>query len=562
MSKRNFYKQVAIPAMVCLLATGATGLAAPGPNVDAGSVLRDVQQTERALPERQKPDVHVEQPVKPPMVQDSAFKLKVNSFRITGQNVIPQAQLTALLSAYQGKELDMNGLQQAANQVAKYFRDQGYFITQAYLPVQEIENGQVEIAVIIGKYGNIILKNNTVVPDSVIKQQLSGIAPGSYVHNSSMERAALLASDLPGVSAQTTLVPGKQPGTTDIVVEAKQKGNTWQGAISASNYGSRLTGYNQGQASASLSNPFKRGDSFTASFTNTGAGLDAGSASYRTMIGEGSALTVSYSKVAYELGQDMAALGAKGTAYTTHGDWTYAWQRSRLSNLSLQIGYDHKRLEDRIEQSSDSTNKTSHAVSLGILGDSTDTWGGGGANSYSLQHYRGQLSGTTSAGVTLPVGDYGKTTYSLMRQQFLQDRLSLFVMLSGQWSNANLDSSEKFSLGGPNAVRAYPNGEAAGDEAWLGTAELRYSIPSASKNGTWQAAAFYDTGSSLSEKNPTQSVTANKRTLSGTGLSLSYAEAGSYMVKATYAWRVGSEEPQSDTTFGKGRLWLQAVKYF
>jgi hypothetical protein len=52
------------------------------------------------------------------------------------------------------------------------------------------------------------------------------------------------------------------------------------------------------------------------------------------------------------------------------------------------------------------------------------------------------------------------------------------VKLRGQWADTNLTSSEKFSLGGNDAVRAYPTGEAPGDRGWLATAELRYAFTS------------------------------------------------------------------------------------
>jgi hemolysin activation/secretion protein len=148
-----------------------------------------------------------------------------------------------------------------------------------------------------------------------------------------------------------------------------------------------------------------------------------------------------------------------------------------------------------------------------------------------------------------------------MRQQYVKERLSLFLSISGQLANTNLDSSEKFSLGGANGVRAYPSGEASGDEAWLGTAELRYTMPVTNEGGMWQLTAFYDTGRSHIEKHQV-TPGENHRSISGAGIGINYIMPGSYMIKANYAWRLGNETPQSDGTFGKGHLWLQGVKYF
>ena len=485
----------------------------------------------------------------------------VKNYRISGQDIFENDDLIKLLAPYTNKEITMAGLQEAANLISKYFNDHGYFVAQAYLPVQEINDSTVEIAVIVGRCGDIILKNQSSVPDSTIMEQLAAIKPGAYIHTGMMERAALLAGDLAGVSAHITLIPGKMPGTSDIVVEAKSKGKAWEGSLSEANWGSRLTGYNQSTLNLSLSNPLKVGDNLTASLTKTYSGQDTGSVGYHIPIGEGSTINVNYSKVTYELGKDMTVLGAHGTAYTNHADWTYALKRSRDSNYSVQLGYDHKRMEDKIDSQDNNTNKWSHMTNLGLLGDSTDNWLGGGVNSYNVMWYTGSTAGTNNQGTTLITGNWHKTTYSLMRQQYLHERLSLFLSFSGQTADSNLDSSEKFSLGGANAVRAYPSGEAAGDEAWLGTAELRYNLPPSSNGDFWQLAAFYDTGTSYLEKNQ---ITAgqNHRSLSGAGLGVSYIMPGSYAIKANYAWKAGSEAAQSDSTFGNGHLWLQGVKYF
>src|SRR5690606_12945875 len=83
------------------------------------------------------------------------------------------------------------------------------------------------------------------------------------------------------------------------------------------------------------------------------------------------------------------------------------------------------------------------------------------------------------------------------RHQRLTDRFSLFGGLTGQWSDSNLTSSEKFTLGGPAGVRAYRASEGSGDTGHLLTAEVRVRLP---RNVT--VAAFYDTGTINTKKDP------------------------------------------------------------
>ena len=554
MKKKSIFAKSACTALAVsvLLGAGATVYAADPPP-SAGDVLRDSRQTERKLPERQTPNVTIEQ-IKPPMATDQGLQVFVKSYQFSGQNLFSQDELTGLLTTYTNKEMTMASLQEAADVITKHFRAKGYFVAQAYLPQQDITEGNVEIAVIIGRYGDLILKNKTSASDSAIRRQLSALKNGNYIQTSTVERATLLAGDMAGVAIKATLTPGKTAGTSDVIVEATPKGKEWQSYISANNYGSRLNGYNKVNLGTTYNNPFRQGDRLIGNISRSNSNQDTGDVYYQIPMAEGSTLNLSYSKVSYELGGEFASLGYSGTAYTKHADWTYALWRSRVSNQYLQIGYDHKKLED---VSIDNDQALSRMVSVGLSGDSSDTLLGGGANSYSVMYYNGSTSSNIGAS-----GNWNKYTYSFMRQQYLDDRLALFVSFSGQRSDSNLDSSEKFSLGGPNGVRAYPVSEAAGDEAYLTTAELRYNVPAAQKGALWQLSAFYDHGVSNLEKHSLK-PNDNRRSLSGLGFGVQYTKPSDYSIKVTYAWRTDNKEPsQADTTFSKDHLWIQAMKYF
>ena len=529
------------------LSAGTTAFAETPPR--AGDVLRDTQQTERKLPERKAPNVTVEEKVKPPLAVDQSLKVFVKSYRITGQDVIPEEQLTGLLTGYVNKELNFTALQQARDTITKHLQKKGYFVAQAYLPQQDVNEGAVEITVLIGRYGNMTIKNQTRVSDAAVRAQLRSLKPGAYIHTAQMERAALLASDLMGVTVKATLAPGKNPGTADVIVEVTPKGKDLQGMLSFDNYGSRLTGYNKGTLHLSYNNPFRSGDKLSGTFSETNNAQNTGDLTYQIPIAEGSSLTLRYAKVKYEFTLDGSAYS--GTAYTKHADWTYALKRSRAANLYAQVGYDHKTMTDLGPQNDSAL---SRMVSFGLSGDSSDELWGGGANAYSLTYYSGSLSSETP-----PSGSWSKYTYSYLRQQTLNDRLSLMLSLSGQASSDNLDGSERFSLGGPYGVRAYPVSEGSGYKGYLTTAELRYTVPAAQKGALWQFSAFYDRGVST-EKN--YEGTADRHTVSGIGLGVQYAKPGDYALKVTYAQRIGNRQPKADEQFGSSRLWLQAVKYF
>lgn len=556
---QNGRKKICLLSAAIMLYSAAPGLAAPSVDLpDSGQALRSTQRNERVLPEAQRPGVVVEQGEAAVQPGESGQKVKLEDIAVTGQDVFAPEELAVIYQEQLHKDLSFSDLNKIAAAITQYFRERGYLVAQAYLPSQEIVQGHVEIAVVVGSYGDIILKNSSAVGDEAIKRQLSGLHSGAYVTNRDLERAVLLAGDLAGVAAKLTLYPGKKLGTTDVIVEAHDRENMSKGSLSLNNWGNRFIGKTQGTLHYHLDNAAQAGDSFSLGVTHAGAGLDSGYAGYRLPLAEGLDLSLGYSKVRYSLGEEYDFLGAHGTAYSQYANLDWKLVRSRLANVTFQLGYDHKKLEDWIDFSGDITQKRSHSLSLGVTGDSQDKLWGGGMNGYSLKWYDGRLSGQSDN--DLPTGKWHKTTYSLLRQQAVNQRLSAFVAINGQLASTNLDSSEKFSLGGANGVRAYPADEASGDEAWLMTSELHWLLPVGSTKGTLKMIGFYDQGVSHREKHPS-TATGNRRELAAKGLGLSWTVGNQYAVRVDYAWKAGNEQASSDND-KSGRLWLQGITYF
>jgi hemolysin activation/secretion protein len=138
----------------------------------------------------------------------------------------------------------------------------------------------------------------------------------------------------------------------------------------------------------------------------------------------------------------------------------------------------------------------------------------------------------------------------------------LFARIDGQIASKNLDISEKMELGGMYAVRAYPEGEAYGDEGVVASVEARLQLPkwSASAMGDTQVFGFVDAGRIKLDSKP-WAAGVNRRTLSGAGLGLSWSVPGDFLMRLIYAHRLGSELATSAPD-SANRFWLQFVKYF
>ena len=144
---------------------------------------------------------------------------------------------------------------------------------------------------------------------------------------------------------------------------------------------------------------------------------------------------------------------------------------------------------------------------------------------------------------------------------------------TGQAAFNNLDSSEKFSLGGPNSLRAYPVGEASGDEGHLLNADIRYNISLPPSWGSLQLDGFYDAGYIDINKEPVlialgTATNRNSYWLQGAGLGFNYTSGGKFAIRGSWAYAIGDNPGRSisgnnsDGRSDNYRFWLQSMLFF
>jgi len=540
---------------MCVLVTPS--LAADLP--DAGRSLESVKQAPE-LPAKPATALPAEPSPRPALHLPSDLKIPVRGFIISGAKAFPESELLDLVEGAEDKELTLAELQTVVERITRYYRAHGYLLAWAYLPAQEIRDGLVEIAVLEGRLGKVTVDNRASLSSGAVERHLSDLRSGEVVKAGNLERDLLMLNDLPGVEVKSTLKPGAAVGTTDLDIRLEE-GRRLTGALDVNNYGNRYIGDIRGGLTLNLNNPSGHGDAATLRGVTSGNGLSYGRLAYQLPVnGAGTRLGVAYSDMRYHLGMDFSSLQAHGSASVSSLYLLQPFVRSRSANLNAQLAFDRKRLEDRVDVTATLSDKTLDVWTLGLSGDRMDRLGGGGLNTWSVNLVSGTLdldpdSRVLDAAGLRTEGSYLKLGYQYARLQRLGERFSLYGQLSGQWAGKNLDSAEKFSLGGPYGVRAYPQGEAPSDDAWLLNLEVRYRLAA-----DWQLAAFADGGEGRLSHSPLPTDVRNTRTLSGAGLGLVWSRPASFGVSGFLAWKTAAD-PSSDVDRSP-RVWVQGVKYF
>jgi len=555
----------AVLSAALLAALGMAQAQQPQRPPDSGIIQREMQQPQPAPVKPAPPVPRIDAPERPALSAPSATRFQVKVIRITGNTVFPATQLEALVSEFAGRELGLAELQEAAARITRFYRENGFPVARAYLPVQDVRDGVVEIAVLEGRYGKVGLENRSRVNDDAVRRYVAPLQPGGVIEGKALERSLLLLSDLPGVAMpDAVLRPGANTGESDLALTL-EPAPLASGNIGLDNYGNRYTGTYRVSGGLSLASPTGYGDLLTAQLSTAGQGLNWARVAYQLPVGgDGLRLGVAYSNSEYELGKQFTPLDATGHASVGTIGATYPFVRSLALNVTGLFSYDAKRLEDRVGTTNTVTPKRNDGVSAGLTGNWLDS-SGKASNSFSLTAMSGRLQIDSAVAKFFDdagprtSGGFSKIGYAVSRTQRMGEQLSGFVSLTGQQAGKNLDSSEKFLLGGPYGVRSYPQGEAAGDDAFIVTAELRYRLAQAPIDGV-ELVALFDYGESRINHH-SFAPGNNTRTLSGAGFGVNVTTVSGWLLRSAWSWRTSSEPATSDTP-RSGRGWLQVVKFF
>ena len=557
----DFHRRLGPTLCVALLAgLGGTGVWAQAnanrfTEVNAGSLRQQIERDQTfKLPKISAP---TEAEKKPLNAQETKGpKIAVKQFVFKGNTLLSSDKLAAAVARYQGESLSFAQLEQAVAEGAQAYRYAGWTV-RAYLPEQDIVDGAVTVNIVEAVFGKVIIEG--ALPPGLdqarlIKIVLSEQTTGTFLRSSAVDRALLIADDISGVAVTGGLQEGQRDGETDVVLKGLEK--PWlETNFSHDNTGSESTGVERTSLGFTGNSWLMAGDVFSTQLVGS-EGTRYVRLSESIPIGyTGLRMGVNASRMTYRVG----LLGADGFEITGLSEsfgveTSYPLVRSRLSNLYANLAVDNKIFRNFSSDKRDS-DYSIRSTALGLSGNLFDNFGGGGFNNASLTLTHGTVNMDGSGNfITNPdsfpegkLGFYRKLRYALSRQQSLTDQLAFYLALSGQSALSDLDSSEKFYLGGSSGVRAYPSSEGGGVKGHMVNAELRWQVASG-----YSATAFYDYGQVLADPlfhTRDNQEFINEYSLKGGGLAFSRQFDGGFTLKLTWARRSeDNPNPRTDTT--------------
>lgn len=540
---------------ILCLAAPAIALAQIPPAKDQASGqerTQELQNKEESL--RQKidtkkkaPEVKEELPAQPQQ-QLPPEKVFVRDITVTGATLIPEAEITAITKQFQGREMLLSEMEKATSQITDLYRKRGYITSRAYLPPQKIENGQLEIRVVEGVTGDIEIKGNKWFKKSLYERYITLKKGQPFNYN-------LLRNDLADINeqqdryAKTVIAPGKEPGSTDIIIDVKDRLPVHIG-FEYDDFGSRYTGASRFKPTFTHNNLLGLDDILKFQYQiSNGQYYRLMDLRYLLPVTKTLKFGLYGAKSDLSLRKEYEDVPARGKSkiYSAYAIQTFIKEEN--VNFSMNLGFDYKNIFNFLANEVASRDLL-RVFKLGLYLDVTDKWGRtllSNEFDYGQPNMFGGLDKVDpSCSRSGAGGKFTKDGLTLIRLQKMPLSSTLMFKNIFQFSNYILPAAEQFQSGGIVNVRGYPPAEKVGDSGYAGTLEWSfpvYFIPKNWKvpyvaNAKWydsiRMVGFYDLATTRLRR--TSPGEKKRSTLRSAGCGLRVSLPNDFYIRVDLAW--------------------------
>jgi hemolysin activation/secretion protein len=568
----NKQQRVSSALLITLLGMSGYAVAQESNQPGSGSSVS----TQQAIPKPQLPattnqKVQVKELASPEItIGQAGMAYAINKIKFQGNISIHESLLQSVIKSSKygslGK-LTLPQMQEICDVVTNYYRQHDFLVAKAVIPEQDITDGSLVIQVLEGRLDGIQVKASSSEKQERIKEILSAQIPdGSVLQKDHIYRAINIAGESTGEVVKVNLEASKKIGGTNIDVQAEEL-PTYYGSIVGDNFGSASVGKNNYTGNLGFNSLLSLGDKLNLSVgtTNHPELSRRYDLTYQVPVGnDGWSIGTRIWRSTYQIGSDFSSVQPYGYSQAMGVYASYAFTRSENAKSDWRVGYNHVNLTENYLSGSIANPRQTNVVWTDLGGSYAD-------NDLSTAASTTWLINLTAGNIAVDPssynyqtqqysGGYGIFSYQYGREQVINSGISIFGNIRGQTASKNLDSYQKFNLGGPVAVRAYPVGEVTGDDAVLGTVELRYTEPLDfdGKGGYARIAAFYDSAwAKINHNLLSAQTTPNSAVLAGYGLELNVG-IGKNLVGRIYAAKESSSNyGASHIDKSKSRVGLQ-----
>lgn len=424
----------------------------------------------------------------------STTHIPVGAVVIDGASALRRAAFAPVIDRYVGRSLTDGDLEALAKAVADVARDRGYVFASASVPTQALSANVLRVRLDEGRIDRIRVRGDE---SGAVQRTLARLTDGRPVTRGELERALLIAGDLPGVRIRETRYV-REGDAGVLLVDARAERVV--GRVQLDNWGSSSVGPVRARLRADINEALFAGDQLTIRGTLTPlsprelttAGFDYSAAT--GLDGLVAGFGASHTRV--RPGDDLRDQDYDGRSLSSNANLSYPFIRRLDANLWATIDFTVRDVEQ--DRNGELVRDDRFAtVTLGLSGYRTLL---GGTLYGRLSARQGlDILDATRAGDPLASRSNGSAIFSKLDLYAdwtgpIAGPFGLRLAAEGQLASRPLLSSEEMGIGGPRFGRGYDYSERSGDRGIAGLAELRYDLKGLGLVRATQLFAYADAG--------------------------------------------------------------------
>ncbi|MBJ7309978.1 ShlB/FhaC/HecB family hemolysin secretion/activation protein [Rugamonas sp. CCM 8940] len=432
------------------------------------------------------------------------IRFDIKRFDVSGNTLLPPAQIEQLLARFTGQERDFGDVQRALEALEAAYHARGYNVVTVELPEQELNQGVVRFKVVQSTIGRVSVKNNQYFDEANIRRSLPALQEGRLPNLAQISAGLKLGNENPAKKVNLKLQSGERDDEVDAVLEVADE-RPWKAMLNLDNTGTEQTGKTHAGLVLQNANLWGRDHVASLQYTTTlehPSRVKVYGAGYHIplyALGDSLDLFASYSNVdsgTVSAGVFDLAVSGKGAVYGGRYNQNLAKRGNYESRLVY--GLDYKAFKNSVlllgqELGND---VTVHPLSLGYLGTWTLDKGELSASLTLLHNVAGGAKGGQDAFTLARLG--AKAGYTALRfaasaSYPLAADWALRAIVNGQYSADALIPGEQFGAGGSSSVRGFAEREISNDSG-LGANLEAYTPNLCVGRDGWNCRllAFYD----------------------------------------------------------------------
>ena len=394
----------------------------------------------------------------------------LNKVHLKGDILIEKQRIKDVLDSQLGQSVTFRDLRTLASRVESLYRADGYFAV-VFTPPQEIQNGEVTLQVIVSKMGELTIEGLRYFKEGKTKSYWR-IPAGGVLDYQTINEGIMAMNDNPDRKVKPLLRAGKEQGTTDVILKAKENFPIHAG-FSLDNQGVKLTGKERVGFNVRHNNLLGLDDIF---IIGTVFGTEFGALYLNHLIPVnkyGTRVVWGFSHAQVNPKKEFFLFGINGISQTYSMSVRHKIFRDAKKTGDVYFGLDLKEKRTRI-QSGTSVRDRLRVFKLGANIKTIDQ-GGVWAIDANMSASFSPLGDGNPLASRQAESQFTKYNLSLTRHQKLPLNTKAIVRFQTQVSPDKLPPQEQMFLGGANTVRGYPESDYGADQAVFGSVE--YHVP-------------------------------------------------------------------------------------